>query len=238
MIRPFLLMMCVMVAAPAAAQLRPAPGAGDPRLQTVNYDPGQIVQLSGAPGYQLTVQLAPDEQVQNVAIGDSGAWQVSVNGAGDHLFIKPVQPDVATNMTVITSVRVYNFELFPLHAPVPDMAWNVRFHYPAPEPEVDEVQFVDVSAASRRLSRYRVSGDRLLRPSSVSNDGEQTYIRWAANQPIPAVFELAAGGGERLVNGAMRGDEFVIDGVPERLSFRIDGRSARAVRLAPKKVKR
>lgn len=233
--RILLLMLCVMAAAPAAAQVRPVPGTGDPRLQTVDYDSGQIVQLQGAPGYQLTVQLAPDEQVQNVALGDSAAWQVSVNRAGDHLFIKPLQGDVATNMTVITSVRVYNFELFPMYAPAPDMAWNVQFRYPAPQPEVTETEFVDVSAAKRRMSLYRMSGDRLLRPSSVTDDGNQTYISWAANQPIPAVFEVAAGGEERLVNGAMRGDEFVVDGVPGRLSFRIDRRRARADRIQPKR---
>lgn len=232
--RTLFLVLCIMAAAPAAAQLRPQPGSGDPRLQTVDYDPGQVVQLHGAPGYQLTVQLSPDEQVQNVAVGDSGAWQVSVNGAGDHLFIKPLQADIATNMTVITSVRVYNFELFPLVAPTPDMAWNVRFQYPGAPVEAVDSEYVDVSAARRRMSRYRITGDRLLRPSSVTDDGTQTYISWAADRPIPAVFELDASGQERLVNGAMRGDEFVVDGVPGRLSFRMDRKQARAVRLVKK----
>lgn len=201
----------------------------------MDYDPAQIVQLQGAPGYQLTVQLSPDEQVQNVAVGDSGAWQVSVNRAGDHLFVKPLQAEVATNMTVITSVRVYNFELTPLFGPTPDMAWTVRFRYPAPPAEAADSEFVDVSAARRRMSRYRVRGDRLVRPSSVTDDGTHTYVRWPADAPIPAVFEIGAGGEERLVNGAMRGDELVIDGVPGRLRLRIDRHVARVDRLSPRR---
>lgn len=216
--------------------MQPGIGFGDPRLQTVDYEPDRIVQLQGAPGYQLTVALAPDEQVQNVAVGDSGAWQVSVNRAGDHLFIKPTQSDVATNMTVITTVRVYNFELFPLPGPTPDMPFNVRFRFPPPAADAaDAGEFVNVTDARRRASRYRISGDRLLRPDSVSDDGLHTYIRWFVDRPIPAVFEIDANGDERLVNGGMRGAEFVVDGVPGRLRFRIDRRTADARRLPPRK---
>ncbi|MEO5973183.1 MAG: TrbG/VirB9 family P-type conjugative transfer protein [Sphingomicrobium sp.] len=223
------------LAVPAAAQVRPQPGSGDPRLQTVDYDAAQIVQLQGAPGYQLTVQLSPDEQVQSVAVGDSGAWTVTVNGARDHLFVKPLQADAATNMTVITTVRVYNFELLALPMPAPDMAWNVRFRYPVPQPPAADPDIVDVSAVLRRASRYRISGDRLLRPSSVTNDNRLTYIRWAAAQPIPAVYALAANGEEILVNGGMRGDDYVIEGVAGRLVFRIDRRAAHADRIAAKR---
>lgn len=227
----------VLVSAAAAAQLQPEPGLGDPRLQTVDYDSAQIVQLRGAPGYQLTVELSPDEQVQNVAIGDSSAWQVSVNRAGNHLFVKPTRSDVSTNMTVITSVRVYNFELFPQPAPSTDMAWNVRFRYPLRAAQQPQGEFVDVSPALRRASRYRISGDRMLRPMSVSDDGAHTYVRWRADQPLPAVYEIATNGNEQLVNGGMRGDDYVIDSISPRLVFRIDGNVARADRLPPAKRK-
>src|SRR4051812_28233055 len=157
-----------MFAAPVSAQVRPMAGEGDPHLQNVDYNAGQIVQLRSAPGYQLMVELSPDEEVQSVAVGDSASWQVSVNKAGDRLFLKPAQGDASTNMTVVTSVRVYNFDLYALSGPSPDMPYTVQFRYPASRPLTDS-QFVDVSAASRRLSRYKVSGDRLLRPTSVSD---------------------------------------------------------------------
>lgn len=217
------------------SQVRPQPGGGDSRLQTVDYDATQVVQLQGAPGYQLTVELSPDEQVQNIAVGDSGAWQVSINRAGDHLFIKPTQADVATNMTVITSVRVYNFDLLPMTAPAPEMAYNVRFRYPAPQASAPASGYIDISPVLRKASRYRVSGDRYIQPSSVTDDRQQTYISWPADRPIPAVFEIGDSGQETLANGAMRGDEFVIDGVGRKLVFRIDHRVARAEKLWPRR---
>ena len=219
-----------LLLAPAAhAQFQSA--GGDPRLQSVVYDPSQIVRLRGTLGYQLTVELSSDEQIQNIAIGDSAAWQVSINRRGDHLFVKPIRADVSTNMTVITNIRVYNFELLPLPEPTSDMPWNIQFRYPAPRVEETSSQFVNVSSVLRRTSRYRVTGDRMVRPVSISDDGVHTYLRWPADRPIPAVYELAANGDEQLVNGGMRGDEYVIDSVAVELVFRIDRWVARANRI-------
>ena len=217
----------------ATGQVRPSPGLGDPRLQTVAYDPGQVVQLRGAPGYQLTVQLSPDEQVQSVALGDSGGWQVSVNKAGDHLFIKPTGTGAFTNMTVITSVRVYNFDLVALTGPNPEIAYTVQFQYPAegqPNPAA-----ATPAALKPRIGRYRIEGDKSLRPSSVAEDGARTIVSWPADQVIPATFEIGDDGQERLVNGGMKGDQFVIDGVAKKLVFRIDQRTAYATRQRPER---
>ena len=226
----------LVLTAPALGQVRPQPGAGDPHLQSVAYDSNQIVQLEAAPGYQLTVELSPDEQVKNVAVGDGTAWQVSVNHAGDHLFIKPSAP-VATNMTVITSVRIYNFDLVPISAPMPDTPYTVHFTYPEIAAASDGEQYVDVSPLRRAQSRYRISGDRTLRPDSVSNDGTHTYISWSRDKSIPAIFTVGPAGEEMLTNGGMRDDLYVVDGVPGELIFRVDGRTAQAVRLAPRKTR-
>jgi len=222
----------ILACAMAQADVRPQPGTGDPRLQTVLYDPGQIVQLQGTPGYQMTIQISPDEQIQNVSIGDSSTWQVSVNHAGDHLFIKPSQAGAPTNMTVITNVRVYNFELVPLSFPTPDMAYTVQFKYPSQAPA--QQNGVRDQATARKASRYRIGGDPALQPGSVSDDGDHTYVSWPADRPIPASFQIGDDGAERLVNGGMRGNEFVIDGVAAKLVFRIDNRVAYALRLSPR----
>lgn len=221
------------ISTPAVSQVRPQPGTGNPHLQSVDYDPEQIVQLEAAPGYQLTVELSPDEQVQNVAIGDTTAWQVSVNHAGDHLFIKPNAP-VATNMTVITSVRVYNFDLAAVPSPTPDTPYTVHFNFPdaAAKPQAE---YVDLSPLRRSRSRYRISGDGRLRPDSVTDDGEHTYISWSRDKAMPAVYAVSEAGEETLANGGMRDDTYVVDGVPGKLLFRIDRRSAQAVRQRQRK---
>jgi type IV secretion system protein VirB9 len=224
----FSLALAAAAAAPAAAQVHPQPGPGDPRIQTVDYSPDQVVALTGAPGYQLTVEFGPDEQIENVAVGDSAAWQVTPNRRGDHLFVKPLQAGVSTNMTVVTSVRVYLFELSPLYGPSSDMAYTVRFHYPGTDSAA-----ADPAPVGAVEGRYRVSGARELRPSRIGDDGTHTYIQWPAESAIPAVYALNDAGQEALVNGAMREDMFVIDAVVPRLVFRIDQHVARADRVNP-----
>jgi type IV secretion system protein VirB9 len=232
------LVVVALVAAPLSAQVQPHGGNGDPHLQVVDYADGQIVQLRGAPGYQLMVELSPDEQIQNVALGDSGAWQVSINKEGDRLFLRPTTRDGTTNMTVVTSVRTYAFDLLAMSGPSLDTPYTVQFRYPAPKPLQMDARYVDVTAISRRLSRYRVSGDRELRPSSVSDDGQHTFISWPRNAPIPAVYAPDRGGHEILLNGMMGSDDvYVVDGAPQKLIFRIDGQVARADRVNLRKAR-
>jgi len=230
-VRPALAAAALVLMAPAAlaGQVRPAPGAGDPRIQTVTYDADQVVQLQGAPGYQIDVEFGSDEQIENVAVGDSAAWQVTPNRRGDHLFVKPLQSGVSTNMTVVTSVRVYLFELTPLFGPSPEMAYIVRFNYPG-----EQAAAADDSPSAPIAGRYRVSGARALRPSRIADDGLHTYIEWPRERALPAVYALDGRGQETLVNGGMRDGLFVIDGVSPRLVFRIDQNVARADRVAPR----
>jgi type IV secretion system protein VirB9 len=225
-----------LAATRAAAQVQPAPGEGDPRIQAVDFVAGQVVQLRGSPGYELMIELSPDEQIQNVALGDSASWQVSVNKQGDRLFLKPAQADASTNMTVVTSVRVYNFDLAALSFPSAQMPYTVQFHYPAPAARPANPEYVDVASATRRLSRYRFGGDRQLWPSSVSNDGQHTFIAWPKAADVPAVYAPDQSGREALVNGMMGTDDvYVVDGVPPQLTFRIDGNVAWAKRVKPRK---
>jgi type IV secretion system protein VirB9 len=223
-------------AVPVVAHMQPQPGGGDPHLQKIDFDSGQIVSLRGSPGYQMMIELSPDEQVQSVAIGDTAAWQASVSKEGDRLFLKPAQADVSTNMTVVTSVRVYNFDLASLSAPSPDMPYTVQFRYPAVKKVDDRAGYVDVAAATRRISRYKVSGDRSLWPSSITNDGEHTFIAWPTSAAIPAVYAEDNRGNDMLVNGMMGTDDvYVVDGVPPKLTFRIDAEVAHALRVPPKR---
>lgn len=218
-----------LASAPAAAQVRPqAENGSDPRIQSVVYAVDQVILLEGAPGYQITLELSPDERIETVAIGDSSAWQVTANKRGDLLFVKALVGGVSTNMTAITNVRTYNFDLAP--ASTSQMAYSVRFHYPPPAAAEEEL--ADAAAEGR----YRLGGDRALRPSEISDDGVHTYIRWPRDRALPAVYAVTDGGLEMLVNGMMREDDlFVIDSISKKLVFRIDDNVATATRQRDKR---
>jgi type IV secretion system protein VirB9 len=202
----------------------PAAPANDPRLQTVRYDVGQVVRLRVATGFQTTVIFGPGEQVENVAIGDSDAWQATLNNQGDALFLKPLRSGGTTNMTVITDVRVYSFELSAAPAPGPDTPFTVRFVYPGANND-------DQPATRPGVGRYRLSGARALHPAAIDDDGVKTFIQWRTAQTLPAVFAIDDQGDEILLDGHMRDGRYVVDAVHRALLFRLDGQVARAQRL-------
>nr|WP_243852850.1 TrbG/VirB9 family P-type conjugative transfer protein [Sphingomonas naasensis] len=211
-------------AALAQAELPATPP--NPRFQSIEYSPDTVFTLRGAPGYQVVVELAPDERIENIAVGDSGAWQVTANRRGDRLFVKAIRGEVTTNMTVITDARLYSFELIPLPDAQSDMAYALRFRYPDPAA-------TSVTAASEvQAGRYKMQGNRALIPSGMHDDGVHTYIEWAEGRTLPAVYAVNDQGKETLVNGMMRDGRMVIDSIQQKLVFRIDDRKATAVRVA------
>lgn len=214
----------LLLAHPAAAQVRPQPGAGDGRLQTVEYAADQVVLLRAAAGYQLSVEFSPDERIESVAVGDSSAWQVTANRRGDRLFLKVLRPGVTTNMTVVTDTRTYLFDLAGAYDPAPDNAYIVRFLYSKTAPGAPAAAVPAIDA------EYVVTGARALRPSAIGDDGIRTYIEWPVDRTLPAIYALDERGRETLVNGMMRDGQFVIDSVSQRLIFRIDRQIARATR--------
>lgn len=224
--RALLLILVLAAATPAAAQSPPVAPAPDPRIRTIPFDPGQIIRLNVAANYQLTVIFDAAERVENVAIGDSEGWQATLNQRGDALFLKPLRQGGVTNMTVITTARVYTFELASIYGPTPDSPFTVRFLYPEVSEPAQSGQ-----PAQPGPGRYRLYGPAPLRPAAISDDGARTYIEWSEGQILPAVFAINQRGDEVLVDGHMRDGLYVIDAVHPRFLFRLDGRTARANRL-------
>lgn len=227
----YAVVVAVLVAAgPLAAQIRPVPGAGDPHIQTVDYNSDQVVELESAPGYELTVALAADEQVESVAVGDSAAFQVSASHSGDHLFIKPLAAGVSTNMTVVTTTRTYAFDLVSLASPSPTMAYTVQFDYP----QADQPSSSTAAAGPGPIKgAYVLHGDHALRPAAIMDDGQHTYIQWPKSAALPATYFRDDNKVETLANGEMRNGLYVIDSVHRQLIFRIDHHKAEADRVAP-----
>lgn len=199
----------------------PSPlAATDARVQTITYSAGNVVPLTGHYGYQMMIALEPSERIENISIGDSVAWLVTPNKAANAVFIKPVEANAATNMTVQTDRRVYLFELRAARATrggrTPGMIYKVDFRYPENAPQLAARA---PAASGAYNSNYTLSGSRSLRPSRVFDDGRFTYLAFAPGAEIPGIF-IVEKGKESLVNHATRGGYVVLDRVAERLVLR------------------
>ena len=226
--------------------------ADDPRLVEQLYNPDQVVVIEGRTNIQTTIRFGEDERIENVAIGDSTAWQVTPNKRANLLFVKPLSEKAKTNMTVVTDRHTYLFDLVasPAHR---TPLYVLAFTYPE-EPEeqqaaapvetpnavelaaaTDPYAVVDPSAINRAWSR---KGSAKLLPTEVYDDGDATFLTWPAGTSLPAILIKNQEGVEGPVNYAVRGDVIVVDGVPREIVLRAGRDSAVLSNRGPVRVPR
>lgn len=230
----------LLVAGGALAQgTVPRPGTADPRIRTVGYNPNEVVWLHGHLGYQMMIEFDPAERIENISIGDSTVWQVTPNRKATLLFLKPVEHNAATNMTVVTNLRHYSFQLTASEASGPgdpDIIFDVRFLYPDAAPTIIEVAPPEPPpAAPPPLNTlnfaYDSSGSKRITPLRVFDDGAATYFQFPEQMETPAIFALDNAGRESLVNFQVRGRYFVVDAIGEAFALRL-GRERTIVKNA------
>lgn len=209
------------LAGPALAIETPRPGAVDPRIRTVAYDPDQVVRLTGYFGIQTMLEFAPDERIENVSIGDALGWQVTPNKKANLLFLKPLDRTAATNMTVVTDHRRYVFELVVAgpKASMKDMAYVVRLLVPVPAPTVIAPPPPPAAPVARNTA-YGVKGDAAIQPTRIFDDGAATYFAWPAQTDLPAVFVVGVDGVGGLANAVVRDGYLVVDQLAPRFVLR------------------
>jgi type IV secretion system protein VirB9 len=229
---------------PAWAELVPQPGKRDPRVRVVDYDAEQVVRLRGFVGYQIHLQFEDGEQFVNLAAGDAAA--IDVGAEGSHLMLKPKAEKVGTNLTLLTTRRVYHFDYSAVRqvitAATPEVVYSLRFRYPRAEPvaaatgrepgRVDQAPLVERVAAPVMVNRaYRMCGRASLRPKAVHDDGVRTYFEFGPRAELPVI--LARGDdGESLVNYTIEAERVVVHRVAPAFTLRRGRASACVVNRA------
>jgi type IV secretion system protein VirB9 len=230
-----LLALLLLAPALAAAAQLPESGPEDPRVRTVIYDPDQVVVITGHFGYQQMIQLGEDEQIEALSIGDSISWQVVPNKAKNLLFVKPTERKAHTNLAVTTNRHSYAFELIAsdLLTDIPNLSYVVRFRYPQDEDAKVQAQL----AAAARDRQQEVMPDRKIDPSDwnldytfqgstglaplhVFDDGTFTYFQFRERQDVPAIFLVADGGSESLLNYHVSGKYVVVERTGKQFTLR------------------
>ncbi len=108
----------------------------DSRVKTFVYSENDVFTILTHYGYQSNIEFAKNESIKTVSVGDRIAWQVIPSGR--RLFIKALEENANTNMTVVTNKRAYQFDLRasgqqPLQ-PNEELVYVVRFFYPDAQP--------------------------------------------------------------------------------------------------------
>ncbi|MCH2546978.1 MAG: P-type conjugative transfer protein VirB9 [Alphaproteobacteria bacterium] len=213
-------------AQPAYALKESKPIAADKRIRTVVYNANEVFKFVGHYDYQSVIEFESDEEVFTVSMGNSVTWQITP--AGNRIFIKPVQQDALTNMTVITNKRTYHFEL---HAEMaenindPDMVFVMRFIYgrgagigvsnyidSVPDPMIEPEKY---------NFDYALTGAEEISPIRIFDDGEFTYFEFRdKNAEVPAFFLVHGDGSESIINFRARGNYIIVERVAAQFTLR------------------
>ena len=103
----------------------------DSRIKTYFYSPNDVYLLVLHYGFQSHIEFCKGETIETITLGDSYAWKITP--LGNRLFIKPMERDIRTNMTIITDKRTYQFDIVAKEledGDERDLVYVIRFQYP------------------------------------------------------------------------------------------------------------
>lgn len=227
----FVFLLCMALAtAPALAVDHPRGTAFDTRIQYVNYNVDDVVQVNSYPGISTQIVFAPGEVVldDGMSSGFSQGWQVATSRnsvyvkpqsvkLSDNTIMQPTPDKWSTDLTVTTNRHVYSFFLV-LHSGKgdvtnnPSVAFRITFRYPA-----DDAAKAQLAAAKEATREKMDAGSKptpvnwhysmqlgkkseSIAPTMAYDDGRFTYLRFPGNRDFPAAFAVADDGSESIVN--------------------------------------
>jgi P-type conjugative transfer protein TrbG len=179
------------------------------------------------PLYICDVELQADETVLAIDLGDSAGWivasggQSGPNGSIPHVFVKPTQLGLNTDLVITTTERTYFLRLVSSS----DMAHPYIGYYDpegqalvaeaAPAHRTQKSSELPHIPARRLDYNYKIQGDKELMPQKVYNDGADTFIEYSAlPKNLPVLFTIALDGSNQMENFRLRKSTFIVNGIP------------------------
>ena len=176
----------------------------DPRILDVPYASDRVYPLSVAPGLASVIEFQTGEAVESVVVGDPSNWNVDLTASADRVVVKPMAGANSTNMIVVTTKRTYAFTLDTYGE---QTVFLMRFVYPDGERVVPEA--------------YKYTGSSALFPRLMSDNGKFTSIYWTRDTELPAVFVVDRAGKESAAAFRVAGQGIIVEGVHDRIIFRL-----------------
>lgn len=226
------------LAAPFSHALNvPTPSEYDQRMQTVVYNPDDVVKVITRIGRTTMIRLEPDERLagdsSGLSIGDAKAWSPAVRG--NNIFLKPAAERPDTNMIVTTNKRVYVFSLFTAKKTkktTQATSYVVKFIYPDTAQKLAEAEQKKAEAVAQKAAelkqaekavneKYFMRGDTILAPTAAWDNGRFTYFRYATSRDVPVIYKILSDGKEALTNMHVEDDTLVVHETAAKFVLRL-----------------
>jgi type IV secretion system protein VirB9 len=232
------LLTCAIPAGAAlAADMEPSLPS-DSRIKVLMYDEADVYTITTKYGYQTNIVFASNEEIETISVGDRSMWQIIPSG--HRMFIRPMEENVTTNMTVLTNKRSYQFDLKSVNAEKSaekgaekndSNIYVAKFFYPeerkmpwhppvvtapvaapmSPPPmAVTPPPAMTPPTAGNLNYNYTYAGPDNLAPLQVFDDGKSTFIIY---RPLPATLPMVYTvdkGGKEQLTSSYLRDEMLV----------------------------
>lgn len=218
-------------------------------VQVYPYTEGALYRLYASPGQVSDIALQPGESLVSVSAGDTVRWVVGDTASGSgataraHVLVKPVNPNIRTNLMIATDRRTYHLELESTSG-----SYMAALSWRYPQDELAGItarnaaaREADAASIDQGLSLdalnfgYRISGDKpAWTPVRVFDDGRQVFIQMppdTQSADLPPLFVLGASDKAELVNYRVRGSYYIVDRLFEAAELRLGTNPQTKVRI-------
>lgn len=228
-------------AVPAHAESKAIPFAQDVHLQTFNYDRNNTYTVNTRPEIVTDIELADDERIDTVVVGNSTQWIIEQDTQGRHVFVKPTVPGLFTSATIITTKRTYQLLLKSFADDdkfFQRVTWNdnrltmlrnkavedarLAAEEKAAIAKEDEAQKLDDQKTVWNIGtpiesinfNYDISGTADFKPVQVFDDGRFTWLKFNTPvQELPALFAPGVDDKLEVVNYVVKENMFMVQKV-------------------------
>ena len=195
---------------------------------TFPYHPQQVFKIYTQLGFITDVHFEPGETIKYVGGGDTARWQIdnaktgSLGRAVEHLFIKPVQNGITTNIVINTDKRSYQLIVEAGSAYNPMVSWI----YPKSDMEIYAEQQAKSYSSINPTEidfGYKISDTSYKwSPVDVFRSENKTYFKMKTeikDTELPAVFVVDDDNKLLLVSYRFVDGYFIVDRVVDKAVF-------------------
>ncbi len=206
------------------------PIATDSRIKTFVYNENEVFPIVLHGGYQTAIEFGKNEKIQYYSIGNNYALDISF--ADRTLFIKPMEENVITNMTLTTDKRRYYFDLLSKansNVIDQDLVYAIRFFYPDEAEDVITPPKVLINNEADKPSipviqpynfNYISTGEKKFIPSTVFDDGINTFIQYENGMTsIPQIKVYLKNKKMEIVEPKRIGDYVVVNRIADKIEL-------------------
>ena len=237
-----------IVAANAAARQEPTRAGYINAIQVYPYTKGALYQVYAAVNQVSDIALEAGEKLVSVSAGDTVRWVVGDTTSGDgaalqvHILVKPIAPDLTTNIVITTDRRSYYLEL---HATAETYMASVSWTYPQAALTAlkgQATEFRDRTEVAGGIGldiealqfRYRIEGEAPWKPVRVFDDGAKVFIQFPSGLKqgeAPPLFVIGPDGKPALVNYRVKGALYIVDRLFAAAELRLGTAPQQVVRI-------